>query len=242
MKYFFAITFLFPVKMIFSQIGVEYGCPVKWTILGIGIDHIRLGIDTLTRDTLKITRTHFYRINSTGDTLADLIFNESIDNLSCSDDGYFLTGIWTKWFPNHDVEESGLYVCNQKIGEWFYFYKKNKIKKYENYFQTSLQEGPRLYGFLNGLYKEYYENGKTKITGTYKIVQEYASFLNFNPDTYEDDEKCCAWKITSVKYGDWIEYNQKGKVISRKYYHDKVGKKNFRDLTDTYNFKDLEKY
>ena len=217
---------------LFSQSYFEVPQSLKWYYQS---QHPKdsYAIDTLNGDTIKSYGWEYFRINNLGDTLEQLKRDQCLPEITCGHDRIELTGSYTKWYPDRTLAESGRYICNQKAEEWIYFYPNGQLKKYENYFRSNFDENSILRGFLQGAYKEYFENGNVKVSGSYKLIYRYTSYPSFNPDTYEDEEKCCMWLLESKKDGIWLTYNEKGKRTSKiRYFTDADRKRDIMELPD----------
>ena len=217
---------------LFGQIATVYGSPIKWSLKND--KYVMCGVDTLTNDSILITHNKYLRKNIKNSILEELIIDNSLNICSCSDDGMKATGYWKSYFETGEIKEIGKISCNQKIGEWLYFYKNGRIQKYENYLRLDITDYPDA-GFLAGDYIEYHENGIPKQIGNYKLIEVFKSYPIVDIDTYEIIDKCCSWQIESVKYGIWRKYDTQGIEIENQIYDVNTMKfDTLRELTDKF--------
>lgn len=217
-----------------AQIATEYGAPIKWDKDFDRRNYIMKGLDTLSNDSILISRERYIRQNQQGSIIEALIFSK-LNTVNCSDEGPKLTGSWTNYYSSGEIKEIGKIVCNRKYGDWLYFYKSGQIKRYEKYDGLDLIGSNPNMGYLNGTYLEYHPNGEIKTTGSYKIIEENVPYEVVNVETYEIIEKCCVWTPKSIKHGEWIEFNNSGEIQESKVYNVSIkDSTNLRELTDRY--------
>jgi antitoxin component YwqK of YwqJK toxin-antitoxin module len=235
------VIYLASIGSIRAQIATEYGAPIKWDKNFDRTNYIMRGLDTLSNDSILITRKRYIRQNQQGSIIEVLIFSK-LNTLSCSDEGPKLTGDWTSYYPSGNIKETGKIICNRKYGDWIYFYRSGQIERYEKYDGLDLIGSNPNMGYLNGTYLEYHPNGQIKTTGAYKIIEEYVPYQVVNIETYETQEKCCAWTPKSIKHGEWITFNSSGEIQETKVYNVSVKDSiNLRELTDRYLEIDINK-
>ncbi len=201
-----------------GQIATDYGTPIKWDRYNRVSKYVMSGIDTLSNDSILIERERYIRKNKDGKLLEELNYSKLSPHISCDDEGPKLTGYWKSYYPTGKIKEIGKIVCNKKFGEWIYFYESGSIEKFENYDELDIIYSNPNVAYLNGSYLEYHPNGNIKVSGTYKIIEENSVVYIFNPETYQEETKCCEWKPKSVKIGKWSTYDQNGKMIESEVY------------------------
>ena len=193
---------------------------------------IHIAIDTVTLDSVYIDKYEFKRINKEG-VLIEYMKIES-HNL-CTDDGYDFSGDYQRFYDSGKLHKTGKLRCNLRTGEWFEFYDEGSIKKYTNYFRSEQTKNKSL---KQGLYKEYFQNGKTKIRGQYQVFESFQTFEKIDYQTYEIIDTCCSWQLVSRKTSKWIEYNRSGLAINETNFEVLLNDKNLRDYPN--NVKTVE--
>ena len=228
------IFFLVTIGSIKAQIATEHGTPIKWDQDFDRTIYVMRGLDTLSKDSILLTRDKYTRQNQEGLVLEELNYS-NLNIVNCNDDGPQLTGYWTSYYETGEIKEMGKIICNQKFGEWLYFYESGKIKKYERYDGIDIIDSNPNVGLSNGPYLEYFENGNLKTSGTFRIIEKYSKFPIVDPATYEPENRCCVWKPISMKYGPWLEYNEEGILISKTIYDLEVSDSmDLREIGDRY--------
>jgi antitoxin component YwqK of YwqJK toxin-antitoxin module len=228
------VVYLITFSSIRSQIATEYGAPIKWDQNFDRTKYMMIGLDTITNDSILIYRDKYIRQNEKGLILEELIFS-NLNIVSCYDEGPKLSGYWTRNYETGEIKEIGKIICNRKYGDWLYFYKSGQIKKYEKYDGLDLIDSNPNIGYLNGTYLEYHPNGKIKTTGAYKFIEENVPYYTFDAENYEEVENCCIWVPKSIKFGEWVEYDNLGEIQESKVYNITVkDSTNLRELTDRY--------
>ena len=106
----------------------------------------------------------------------------------CDDEGINLSGYYTSFYKSGEINESGKITCNHKNGEWLYFYKSGRIKKYEKYDSIDLLNSNPNVGYLNGTYLEYHPNGNIKTISSYRLIEENVSYDVFNFESYKAEK------------------------------------------------------
>ncbi|MCB0660922.1 MAG: hypothetical protein KDC04_08300, partial [Saprospiraceae bacterium] len=101
----------------------------------------RIGIDTISGDTLLIWSEVYIRLNNTGDTVEILQYNDCLFDKQCSDDGYNFSGQYKEFYNSGMIKRIGNVTCNRKTGEWLSFYESGSIKSYENFESYELTLG-----------------------------------------------------------------------------------------------------
>jgi len=217
-----------------AQIATEYGTPIKWDQYDSSSKYVMKGLDTLSNDSILISRDRYIRQDQHGLIIEDLNYAK-LNSVSCDDEGPKLTGYWTKYYKSGEINEIGKIVCNKKIGEWLYFYKSGQIKKFEKYEKVDIIDSNPNVGYLNGSYLEYHPNGKIKVSGSYRIIEEKVEYEIVNIETYKIQKKCCNWILKSIKTGQWTEYNDRGEIIKIEEFNLSVQEsQNLRELADRY--------
>lgn len=193
---------------------------------------IRIGIDTLTGDTLKIVTETYVRITKFGDTVETLKFDKCLWSSKCSDDGYDFSGRYKEFYKSGQLKRIGSLVCNKKKGEWISYYQDGNIAKYENYESYELSLGHKI-PYQSGIYKEFYPNGQLKISGMYRVVQKWTAVLSVDTELYEIKRECCDWVTTSIKCGTWREFDTEGHLIQKADYQLNIEESSiYRDIPD----------
>lgn len=176
---------------------------------------IQIGIDTVTSDTIYISKNEFKRISKIGVLIEHLTyvdeFSNFTDSYSCNDDSEYLSGYYNRYYNSGKLRETGNLRCGFKTDEWFEFYEGGNIKTYANYLKL---EAPYYTSRQQGLYKEYHENGQTKLRGQYQIFKRRGTFKIFDPETYEERDSCCTWKLISKKISNWTEFDSTGVIVN----------------------------
>ena len=234
-KFVLFIVFIGIVNSTLAQIATQYGAPIKWDKEIDRSQFVMKGIDTLSSDSILINREKYIRQNKEGHVLEELNYSKLSSYIGCSDDGIKLTGYWTRYYATGEVKEVGRMLCNKKFGEWLYFYQSGQIRQYEKYDEVDIIDSNPNVGYLNGTYLEYHPNGIVKVSGSYRIVEGRVMYSDFDPSTYEIQEKCCTWIFKSIKNGEWREYDNEGNIVSVESYNLDVNETpNIRELTDRY--------
>lgn len=228
------VVFLVTITSTKAQIATEYGTPVKWDRDFNRTIYVMRGLDTLSNDSILITRKSYIRQSQEGLVLEELNYAQ-LNTVNCDDECPKLTGYWTSYYETGEIKELGKIVCNRKFGEWIYFYESGKIKKYERYDGIDIIDSNPNVGLSNGPYLEYYANGNLKTSGTFRIIERYSEFQIVNSETYQTENRCCLWKPISIKCGTWLEYDEEGILLNRTIYDLEVSDSiNLREIGDRY--------
>jgi antitoxin component YwqK of YwqJK toxin-antitoxin module len=208
---------------------------VKWDHTYNNLNNIILsGIDTISLDSVFFYKNGYKRIGLNGNLIVEIKIGDGFQPV-CSDDGYKLSGTYRKYYYNGKLQEFGGLRCNNKSGEWFYFYENEALKKYENYGTTQIDCVVCL-PLLSGIYKEYHPNKQVKLSGMYRMVLKWDKFAEFEMKTYKEVLTCCDWLPTSIKTGIWYEYDEKGQLISSQDFTIEIDKsKIYKDFADLIN-------
>ncbi len=117
-------------------------------------------------------------------------------------------GFWIFRHNNGNIDSMGKFKCEILTGVWTYCYPSGTIKKICTY--TDPDDGKtHFFNLYTDDYVEFYENGRTKMIGKYKIGNGIDSFHNF-------DHKTQKWGfrhenvLVSVKSGEWKFYDING--------------------------------
>ena len=187
-------------------------------------------LDTSTADTIIDNYLTFYRIVKTKENI-EISKGPFIGPCGCEPKP---NGHWIKHYRSGRLFSIGEYYCNMKLGTWVYFYENGTVNKIENYsfpyhdFATDNLEFGFTYSSLpiiSGLFTEYFESGKIKIEGYYKIYEKFKNkdtFIVYNPETYEEELSIVEgnfWIPQSFKDGYWKYYNEDGSKIKVKKYN-----------------------
>jgi len=162
-------------------------------------------------------------------------------------------GYWVERYRNGNLKNQGEYECGRKIGRWIYYFENGQIAKIENFkkpynkFIMSLPDGSDIknpfyrMNLPEGRYLEYHPNGKLKVEGRYKIVEEFSKIdtvYTYDMDTYEEIVtvyKGEFWDAKSKKSGIWNFYDENGEVIKQDKYDVVIDKtKGIRDVESRY--------
>ncbi|MEM9889168.1 MAG: hypothetical protein AAF849_25080 [Bacteroidota bacterium] len=119
---------------------------------------------------------------------------------------------------NGNLEESGIKLNDRKIGVWSY-YSENGIKEKEIEYQGN---------YYNGIYREFYSNGKLKEEGNYIVIVKEREVNLIDPETFEETKSVRKME-TSVKEGKWIYKDEHGKIVKEEYFKEGKLKKKTSD-------------
>lgn len=213
---------LFLIIIFFS--GLTAFCQEEWSPNLIELSkttRVFLYLDTTTLDTIIDNYIVFYRTTKSKNNI-ELSKGPLYGGLgtACGCEP-IPNGHWIKRNRNGSLNSIGEYYCNKKMGSWIYFYDNGYIKKIENYsLPYSIIEGDDTEfrnantPLLSGLYAEYYESGKIRVEGHYKIYEKFSnidSVFTFDPDTYVETLNIIKgkfWIPTSYKFGIWRYFNE----------------------------------
>jgi len=131
-------------------------------------------------------------------------------------DGYYI-------FKRADVKTSeGILKDNRSSGRWKCYYDNGKVQSLIDYvpFQNR--------SCYNGLYKEFYKSGKTKLDGNYQFLDSLECVNCFDVVTKNKIYK--AELNPSIKVGTWKEYWDNGQLKSSGQYYKGVHQTNYSSL------------
>lgn len=130
------------------------------------------------------------------------------------------TGIWKDLHANGLVKEEGNYTNGQRNGVFKFFTRKGELEKIEVYENGMLKKDDAQVALLD-IRKEFYENGKLKLEGSYRDGKKNGTFRSYDENgnqsgalIYENNVVLAEGQLDSLgrRQGPWKIYYPDGVV------------------------------
>ena len=120
-------------------------------------------------------------------------------------------GEWKEYFPSGKLKIEGYYDFDQPIGLWKFYYPSGKLKSWYNI--SKITADSSVCYCKTGYFEDYYENGKVKMSGFYKVSLDTMVEAMLVPvDDNGNVKVILARGYRSVPDMTWIYYKMNGEI------------------------------